>query len=76
YGVFLAESRRHPGGVEATVLSVLLACLSTVLSFGLLAMSQSPALCAIGLVVGLGVLLSLVLAPVASVLAGAGEEER
>ncbi|WAS98110.1 MMPL family transporter [Nannocystis punicea] len=73
YGVFLAESRRDPGGFDATVLSVLLACLSTVLAFGLLAMSQSPALQAIGVTVGLGVLLSLVLAPAALVLAGAGE---
>ncbi|MDC0719209.1 MMPL family transporter [Nannocystis bainbridge] len=75
YGVFLAESRRDPGGFDATVLSVLLACLSTVLAFGLLAMSQSPALQAIGVTVGLGVLLSLVLAPAALVLAGAGEEK-
>lgn len=73
YGVFLAESRRDPGGFDATVLSVLLACLSTVLAFGLLAMSQSPALQAIGVTVGLGVLLSLVLAPAALVLVGAGE---
>ncbi|MCY1069141.1 MMPL family transporter [Nannocystis sp. RBIL2] len=75
YGVFLAESRRDPSGFDATVLSVLLACLSTVLAFGLLAMSQSPALQAIGVTVGLGVLLSLVLAPAALVLAGAGEEK-
>lgn len=74
YGVFLAESRRDPGGFDATVLSVLVACVSTVLAFGLLAMSQSPALQAIGQVVGLGVLLSLVLAPAALVLVG--EEER
>ena len=74
YGVFLAESRRDPGGFEATVLSVLLACLSTVLAFGLLAMSASPALQAIGQVVGLGVLLSLVLAPAALVLVGEEKE--
>lgn len=76
YGVFLAESRRDPGGFNATVLSVALACVSTVLGFGLLAMSQSPALRAIGVTVGLGVLLSLVLAPAALVLAGAGEENK
>ena len=73
YGVFLAESRHDPRGFDATVLSVLLACLTTVLAFGLLAMSASPALQAIGVTVGLGVLLSLVLAPAALVLAGAGE---
>jgi len=70
YGVFLAETRADPGGFAATVLSVLIACLSTVLAFGLLAMSASPALRAIGLTVGLGVLLSLVLAPAALLIGG------
>lgn len=71
YGVFLAESRADPAGFAATLLSVLLACASTVLAFGLLAMSASPALQAIGLTVGIGVLLSLVLAPAALLLGGA-----
>ncbi len=70
YGVFLAESRDDPGGFAATLLSVLIACLSTVLAFGLLAMSASPALRALGITVGLGVLLSLVLAPAAMLLGG------
>ena len=70
YGVFLAEMRDDPEGFAATVLSVLIACLSTVLAFGLLAMSASPALQAIGLTVGLGVLLSLVLAPAALLIGG------
>jgi len=72
YGVFLAESRAEPAGFAATLLSVLVACASTVLAFGLLAMSASPALQAIGLTVGIGVLLSLVLAPAALLLGGAG----
>jgi predicted exporter len=71
YGVFLAESRADPAGFAATLLSVLVACVSTVLAFGLLAMSASPALQAIGLTVGIGVLLSLVLAPAALLLGGA-----
>ncbi len=33
YGVFLAESRADPEGLAATVLSVLVACLSTVLAW-------------------------------------------
>jgi predicted exporter len=70
YGVFLAETRDAPEAFAATVLSVLIACLSTVLAFGLLAMSASPALQAIGLTVGLGVLLSLVLAPAALLIGG------
>ena len=73
YGVFLAESRDDPEGFTATLLSVVIACLSTVLAFGLLAMSDSPALRAIGVTVGLGVLLSLVLAPAALLL---GERRR
>ena len=73
YGVFLAESRDDPAGFTATLLSVVIACLSTVLAFGLLAMSASPALRAIGVTVGLGVLLSLVLAPAAMLL---GERRR
>nr|WP_255216714.1 MMPL family transporter [Pseudenhygromyxa sp. WMMC2535] len=68
YGVFLVESRHSPGEVAATVLSLMACCLSTVLAFGLLAMSSNPALRAIGLTTGLGVLLSLVLAPTALIL--------
>jgi len=71
YGVFLAESRADPAGFAATLLSVLIACASTVLAFGLLAMSASPALQAIGLTVGIGVLLSLLLALAALLLGGA-----
>jgi len=65
YGVFMVESRHHRDGPAATVVSLLLACVSTVLSFGLLAMSTNPALRALGLIAGIGVLLSLLLAPTA-----------
>ncbi|MFK7992112.1 MAG: hypothetical protein AB8I08_39200, partial [Sandaracinaceae bacterium] len=65
YGVFMVESRGHAGGAAPTVVSLLIACTSTVLSFGLLAMSENPALRALGLVTGVGVLLSLLLAPTA-----------
>ncbi|MFV8753909.1 MMPL family transporter [Nannocystaceae bacterium ST9] len=71
YGVFLTESREQPREVAATVVSLLACCLSTVLAFGLLGMSSNPALQAIGLTTGLGVLLSLILAPTALVLLGA-----
>jgi len=63
YGVYLAETAPHPEAEPATVLSVVIASLSTVLGFGLLGMSANPALRAIGLTTGIGVLLSLVLAP-------------
>lgn len=68
YGVFLAENRQRPERAAATVASLLGCCLSTVLAFGLLAMSSNPALQAIGLTVGIGVLASLVLAPTAMIL--------
>lgn len=68
YGVFLVESRDEPRGLAASVLSVVLAALSTVLAFGLLGMSTYPALEALGITIGLGVLLSLVLAPLSLVL--------
>ncbi|PRQ03688.1 MMPL family protein [Enhygromyxa salina] len=70
YGVFLAESREHPSEVAATISSLFACCLSTVLAFGLLAMSSNPALKAIGLTTGIGVLASLVLAPTALILFG------
>jgi len=69
--VFMVESRHHRDGPAATVVSLLLACVSTVLSFGLLAMSTNPALRALGLIAGIGVLLSLLLAPTAWLLLGA-----
>lgn len=72
YGVFLAESRGRPREVAATVSSLLACCLSTVLAFGLLAMSSNPAMQAIGLTTGIGVFASLVLAPTALILFGGG----
>lgn len=68
YGVFMAESREHPEQVAATVGSLLACCLSTMLAFGLLAMSSNPALRAIGLTTGIGVFASLILAPTALIL--------
>jgi predicted exporter len=76
YGVFMVESRHHEEGPAPTVVSLLVACVSTVLSFGLLAMSANPALRALGLVTGLGVLLSLLLAPTAWLLLARPEAPR
>jgi predicted exporter len=69
YGIFLAESRNHPEAIGATALSILVACVTTVLAFGLLALSSSPVLQSIGGTIGVGVILALVLAPAALVLA-------
>ena len=69
YGVFLAEAARHsPADLEATLTSLCVACLSTLLGFGLLALSAHPALRTIGLTAGVGVLSSLLLAPTTLVL--------
>lgn len=70
YGIFMVESASHAEGPAPTVVSLLVACVSTVLSFGLLAMSANPALQALGLVTGVGVTLSLLLAPTAWLLLG------
>ena len=70
YGVFLVDAVRT-GGEEATpaaMMSIGLACLSTVLSFGLLGLSAVPALRAMGQTVALGDVLSLVFSPIAAVL--------
>ncbi|MCA9660810.1 MAG: hypothetical protein KC486_20880, partial [Myxococcales bacterium] len=68
YGVFLVESRERPEDAAASVLSVVIAALSTVLAFGLLGMSSYPALAALGVTIGVGVLYSLLLAPISLVL--------
>jgi predicted exporter len=70
YGIFLLEGRSHADGVPAALLGITVACASTCLAFGLLALSSFPALRALGSTTGLGVLASLVLAPTALVLAG------
>lgn len=68
YGVFVVEQRQSAEALPASLLGIVLASVTTVLSFGLLAASSSPALRALGLVVGVGCALGLVLAPVALVL--------
>ncbi len=70
YAIFLVAGAADPGELKASAMSVVLCCLSGVLSFGLLGLSEIPALRAIGVTCGLGILLSLVLAPTALVLVG------
>ena len=50
------------------MLALALACASTVLSFGLLATSEIPALRSLGQVVGIGILLALLWSPAGLVL--------
>ena len=65
YGIFLVETHRRKDALATSLLSVVLACGMTVLSFGLLGLSQNPALRAVGLTTGLGCVLALVLSPAA-----------
>ncbi|MCL2449480.1 MAG: MMPL family transporter, partial [Polyangiaceae bacterium] len=74
YGIFVVESRDDAEELGATLLSLVVAMLSTVLSFGLLGMSRNPALAALGITAGLGTLLSVVFAPAALVLFHSKEE--
>jgi predicted exporter len=63
YGVFLAEAGDDDRALRATHLAIVVASLSTTMGFGLLALSDYPALLSIGVPSGLGVLLCLILAP-------------
>jgi len=63
YGVFLVESAPSGTALGSSLLSIVLACLFTVLSFGLMAMSDQPALASIGQTTGLGVVFALLLSP-------------
>ncbi len=60
YGLFMVESYRDDHDRAATLASAIAACLTTVLSFGLLGLSSFPVLRAIGSSVSLGSALSLV----------------
>jgi predicted exporter len=74
YGIYLVDGVEDHRQLGATLVSILLCCLSTVLTFGALALSSHPALRAIGLTAGLGVGLAFLLAPATLVLLRADEE--
>lgn len=78
YAVFLLEERDAETGPATTLASIVVACATTVLSFGLLAMSAHPALRALGFVTSVGVGLAFVFSPLALVLGasrGAGRKQ-
>lgn len=62
YGVFLVEAR-GAGELSASLTSIVAASATTALSFGLLALSDFPALAALGFTAGLGSLAALVISP-------------
>jgi predicted exporter len=70
YGVFLTESVHEradqpSGSLHATLAGLFVAWFSTVFGFGVLALSQQPALRIIGVVAAVGVTSALLLAPTA-----------
>lgn len=70
YGVFLVDSEAHGADHErAALLSVVMAALSTILGFGLLALSHHPLLASIGVTACVGVTSCLVLSPTALAIA-------
>jgi predicted exporter len=71
YGVFLVECART-GGLGPTTMSLVASASTALLTFGLLAVSRTPALRAIGLTTGIGIILSLGLAPLALVMTRTG----
>lgn len=75
YGIFMTEARRHlsagtgrPDDYAATLVALAVAWSTTVFGFGLLALSEHPALNAIGWVAMVGVSASFLLAPIINVL--------
>lgn len=74
FGIYLVDSVRSHRAFGATLISILLCCLSTMFTFGTLALSSHPALRAIGLTSGLGIALSFLFAPAALLLTGADQE--
>jgi predicted exporter len=64
YGVFLVDSADDREATGATMLSLLMSCMTTVFVFGTLAISSQPSLRSIGVTTGLGIAMSYVLAPV------------
>lgn len=76
YGVFLVDSAREKEAhLRAALLGVAAAGATTLLGFGLLAVSSYPVLFRIGLTALIGVSAAMVLAPIALVLARAPEKK-
>ncbi|HVZ33785.1 MAG TPA: hypothetical protein VG963_15240, partial [Polyangiaceae bacterium] len=64
YGIYVLESKHSVEEGATTLGGVLLAALTTVLSFGLLGLSANPALAAIGATVGYGMVFTVLASPV------------
>jgi predicted exporter len=65
YGIFMVEGRRNRDERVSSLVSVATATSTTLLSFGLLALSTSPALRALGATITVGLTLTMILCPLA-----------
>jgi predicted exporter len=70
YAVYLLATAKRSDHLIASGSSVVLCCFMTVLGFGLLGFSRMPALHALGMTTGIGILLCMVFAPLALLIAG------
>ncbi len=68
YAIFIVDSAGDATHLGATLASLLFSCVTTLFVFGILALSEQPALRSIGLTTGLGIVLAFVLAPSALLL--------
>ena len=77
YSVFMVDAfdESNPKGIQAALTGALLACASTVVAFGLLALSDHPVLSNLGLTATVGIATSLFLAPTTLALVVPEEEE-
>jgi predicted exporter len=67
YGIFVVEGRASRTDAARSLVSVLTATVTTILSFGMLAVSSNPALRSLGTSIALGMTLAFVLCPSALV---------
>jgi predicted exporter len=72
FGIFLADANAAAAEVARSLVSIVTASISTVLSFGLLALSHSPGLAALGLTVTVGVTASVVFSFLMAAMSGRG----
>ncbi len=63
YTIFFAECEHAS---EETALAILLSAITTLLSFGLLFLSQTPAIASVGMTITLGICITLLLSPLAN----------
>ena len=63
YGIFVVEGRGSRTDAARSLVSVLTATVTTILSFGMLAISSNPALRSLGGTIALGMTLAFVLSP-------------